>query len=110
MLRAYRLIYLKSPHAPPKLWEWRQPYIHHLIVNARSFHTTRVEQRYFRDWQDLARENARVWDTHYRPFPLYDYLESWEAGLNEFRQLILDVQDLHEAHPDWRSPASRRLS
>jgi hypothetical protein len=54
MIHAYRLIYFKSPHAPPTLWEWEQPYIHNLIVNARSFNTTRVEQRYFRDWDDYG--------------------------------------------------------
>jgi hypothetical protein len=70
MLRAYRLIYLHSPSASPTLWEWEQPWIHHLIVNARSFGTTRVEQRYFQDREDLARENTRIWEAHYRCRPL----------------------------------------
>jgi hypothetical protein len=108
MLRAYRLVYLDSPHAPPKLWEWQQPYIHHLVVSARSFRTARVEQRYFRDWHALARENARLWDGHTRLSPLYDYLESWEACLAAYRQLILEVQDIYEAHPGWRPSASTR--
>jgi len=108
MLRAYRLAYLKSPHAPPKPWEWQQPYIHHLIVNARSFGTTRVEQRYFWNWDDLARENMRIWEEHYRSRPLYDHIETWEEWLAEYRQLILDVQEIHDDNPDWRSPKSTR--
>jgi hypothetical protein len=91
MLRAYRLVYLESPQAPPKLWEWQQPYIHHLILNARSF-----------------RENARLWEAHYRSCPLYDHVASWEALLAEYREIIRDVQDIYEAHPDWRSPAAMR--
>ena len=98
MLRAYRLIYLKSPHAPPKLWEWEQPRIHHLIVNARSFKTTRVEQRYFQDGDELARENARIWEVHYRSRPLYDHIETWEKWMAEYRQLIIEVQELYETN------------
>jgi hypothetical protein len=109
MLRAYRLVYLESPEAPPKLWEWQQPYIHDLIVNARSFGTTRVEQRYFRDWEALARENTRVWEAHYRSRPLYDPIAGWEAFLTMYRELIRDVQAIGEAHPDWQSPASKHL-
>ena len=108
MLRAYRLVYLASPQAPPKLWEWQQPYIHDLIVNARSFHTARVEQRDFPDWQALAAENARLWEAHYRSCPLYDHIEGWEAFLTAYRELIRDVQAIHDTHPDWRSPASER--
>jgi len=95
MLRAYRLIYLHSPHAPPKLWEWQQPWIHHLIVNARSFKTTRVEQRYFQDGDALARENTRIWDEHYRSRPLYDHIETWQQWLDEYRQVIMEVQEIH---------------
>jgi hypothetical protein len=108
MRHAYRLIYLHSPHAPPTLWEWEPPWIHHLIVNARSFGTTRVEQRYFRDWEALAAENTRIWDEHYRSRPLYDHIETWEEWLADYRQLILDVQDIHDENPDWRSPNSTR--
>ena len=98
MLRAYRLIYLHSPGAPPKLWEWEQPWIHHLIVNARNFKTTRVEQRYFQDGDDLARENTRIWEEHYRSRPLYDHIETWQRWLGEYRQLIMEVQELYETN------------
>ena len=37
MLRAYRLVYDFSNFGPPQLWEWEQPYIDHLILNARTF-------------------------------------------------------------------------
>jgi hypothetical protein len=86
MLHAYRLIYLESPYAPPKLWKWEQPYIHHLIVNARSFKTTRVEQRYFQGGDDLARENTRIWEEHYRCRPLYD--RELPTGTRESRFLM----------------------
>jgi hypothetical protein len=56
----------------------------------------------------LAKENVRLWDEHYRPSPLYGHLEGWEAGLAEYRQLILEVQDIYEAHPGWRPSASTR--
>ncbi len=48
MLHANRLAYLDSPHAPPQLWEWPPPSIHHLVVNTRTF-GCQVVQRYFRD-------------------------------------------------------------
>jgi hypothetical protein len=108
MLRAYRLIYLYSPYAPPTLWEWEQPWIHHLVVNARSFGTTRVTQRYFRDWNALACENVRIWEEHYRSRPLYGHIETWEKWMAEYRQLILDVQEIYDEKPDWRSPESTR--
>ena len=108
MLHAYRLIYLNSPHAPPTLWEWKQPWIHHLVVNARSVQTAAVEQRYFRDWNALARENARLWAEHYRSRPLFAHLLTWQEWLSEYRQLIIEVQEMYEenkAQGTWRRPA-----
>jgi hypothetical protein len=67
-------------------------------VNARSFKTTRVEQRYFQDGDDLARENTRIWEEHYRSRPLYDYIETWQQWLGEYRQLIMEVQEIYETH------------
>jgi hypothetical protein len=98
MLRAYRLIYLHSPYALPTLWEWEQPWIHQLIMHARSFKTTRVEQRYFRDWGALAAENSSIWEEHYRSRPLYDHIETWQQWLGEYRQTILEVRELYETH------------
>ena len=37
MLRAYHLVYPCSPHAPQQLWEWQQPHVDHLLVNACTF-------------------------------------------------------------------------
>jgi hypothetical protein len=91
MLRAYRLVYLASPQAPSKLWEWQQPYIDDLIDNVRRFHTARVAQRYFRNWESLARANARIWDTSYRTCPLYDDGTDWEAFLDTYRALIREM-------------------
>jgi hypothetical protein len=45
MLHAYRLVYPIDQHGMPQLWEYEQPYIHNLIVNARTF-KRRVVQWY----------------------------------------------------------------
>jgi len=34
MLRAYRLVYPISQHAPPQLWEYEQPYIDNLLLRG----------------------------------------------------------------------------
>jgi hypothetical protein len=94
MLHAYRLRYLQGPHAPPTLWEWEQPSIHHLIINAERFHTVVVAQRYFRDWEALHCENTRLWDVYYRVRPLYDHLDTWDQWLAAYRQLLLDRQEM----------------
>lgn len=36
-LRAYCLVYLLSQHVPPQFWEYEQPYIDNIILNARTF-------------------------------------------------------------------------
>lgn len=97
MLRAYRLVYPDSPHAPPQLWESAQPYIHHLIVNARTFNRC-VVQRCFRDWDACACENATIWERHYRPRPLYQPWGTWDAWLEEYRSLVMDMQNIYEEH------------
>ena len=105
MLRAYRLVYSDSPHAPPHLWEYEQPYIDHLIQNARTF-GRRVVQRYFRDWTAYTKANARIWRRFYLPKPLYQHLATWEAWLAEYRTIIIDVQEIYaEAHGAARSCA-----
>jgi hypothetical protein len=63
VLRAYRLVYPDSPHTPPQLWEWEEPYIQMLIENAWTFNREAVE-RDFADWNALAEENQRIWDMH----------------------------------------------
>jgi hypothetical protein len=52
MLHAYRLVYPISQHAPPQLWEYEQPYINNLILNARTFNRF-VAQWYFKSWEAL---------------------------------------------------------
>ena len=101
MLRAYRLVYPLSHHAPPQLWEYEQPYIDHLILNARTFER-RVVQWWFADWVALARDNTRIWNTYYRPKPLYGHIETWQEWLDEYRQIILDVQVMYREQPGWR--------
>jgi hypothetical protein len=94
MLRAYRLLYPDSPHAPPHLWECEQPYIDHLIQNARTF-GRQVVQRYFRNWEAYTQENARIWSHYYLSKPLSQHVGSWEAWLTEYRTLVIDVQAIY---------------
>jgi hypothetical protein len=49
MIHAYRLVYPISQQAPPQLWEYEQPYIDNLILNARTFDRW-VVQWYCKDW------------------------------------------------------------
>jgi hypothetical protein len=93
MMHAYRLLSLQSPHAPPTLWEWERSWMHHLMMNAGSFYTAAVEQRYCRDWEALHREHARMWDVHSRSRPVYDHRETWGMWWTQYRQLSLDVQE-----------------
>jgi hypothetical protein len=97
MIHAYRLVYPISEHAPPQLWEWEQPYINNLIVNARTFDRW-VVQWYFKDWTSLDCDNTRIWNTYYRPKPLFDHLPTWQEWLSEHRQLIIEVQEMVEEH------------
>jgi hypothetical protein len=97
MIPAYRLEYPESPHAVPQLWEYEQPYIHHLCLNARTF-GREVTHRYFRNWYALARENRTIWETHYRCRPLYAAWTTWETWLKEYRQLVVEVQAIAFEH------------
>ena len=99
MLHAYRLTYPDSPHAPEMLWEWEEPYIRMLIENARIFHR-KVVQRYFLTWDDLAQANQRIWETYYLARPLYQLSETWRVWLDEYREILCDVQDMLGEHGD----------
>ena len=109
-IHAYRLVYPLSQYAPPQLWEYAQPYIDNLLRNARTFERF-VTQWYFEDWAALDRDNTRIWNTYYRPKPLFAPLVTWQEWLPAYRQLIIDVQDMvaeHTAHGTWRRQPSRR--
>ena len=97
LIHAYRLIYPDSPHVPEMLWEWEEPYIQMLIENARMFQR-KVVQRYFLTWDDLAKENQRIWETFYQPRPLYQLWDTWRAWLAEYREIVQDVQDMIQEH------------
>jgi len=97
LLHTYRLVYPFSAHAPPQIWEYAQPYIDHLILNARTFHR-QIVQWYFEDWGALDQDNTRIWNTYYRIKPLYDHLPTWQDWLPDYRQLIIEVQEMVEEH------------
>ena len=107
MIHAYHLVYPLSQHGSPPLWEYEQPYIDHLLLNARMFDRF-VAQWYFEDWTALDRDNTRIWNTYYRPKPLFDHLPTWQEWLPEYRLLIIEVQDMVKAHTargTWKRPA-----
>jgi hypothetical protein len=92
-----RLVYPISQHTPPQIWEFEQPYIGNLIWNARTFQRF-VVYWYFKNWAALDRDNRRIWETYYRPKPLFDHLPTWQEWLREYRQLIIAVQEMVEDH------------
>ncbi len=74
-----------------------QPYIGNLILNARTF-DRRVVQEWFEDWVAFAQDNTRIWETYYRPKPLFADMASWDVWLPEYRQLVIDMQAIYEEH------------
>ena len=40
---------------------------------------------YFKDWAALDRDNTRIWNSYYRPKPLFDHLPTWQDWLPEYR-------------------------
>jgi hypothetical protein len=106
MIHAYRLVYPLSQHTSPQIWEYEQPSIDHLLLNTQTFDRC-IDQSDFEDWEALDRDNTHIWETYYRPKPLYDSWETWQEWLPEYRQLILEVQDIYEEHKargTWRRP------
>jgi len=101
MLRAYRLVYPARPYATPQLWEWQQPSIDRLRWNASTFGRW-VDQRSFGTWDALAGENARLWETAYRPRAAYAPWPTWLAWLEEYRVLLVTMQEVYEAHHSER--------
>ncbi len=105
MLRVYRLTYPFSEYGPPQLWEWEQPYIDDLVLNARTFNR-RVVQRYFEDWDALNEDNTCIWQTYYEPKPLSQLYTGWQEMLAEHRQIVVEVQEIAE-ETGWRGPERR---
>src|SRR5712691_2105934 len=91
MLHAYRLVYPDSPHAPEILWEWEEPHIRLLFKNAGTFRR-QVVQCSFAAWDALAQENQRIWETRYLPW------DTWQSWLDEYREIVRDMQDIYEEH------------
>src|SRR5467141_296049 len=79
-----------------------------LLRNARTFDRF-VTQWYFEDWAAFNRDNTRIWNTYYRPKPLFDHLLTWQDWLPEYRQLIIEVQEMvaeHKAQGTWKRPGN----
>ncbi len=82
-----------SEYGPPQLWEWEQPFIDDLVLNARTFNR-RVVGWHFEDWDALDQENTRIWQTYYEPKLLSALYTGWQEMLAEHRQLIVEVQEI----------------
>ena len=95
-IHAYRLVYRDSPHTPEMLWEWEEPYIHHLFWNAKTFGRT-VAHCLFLHWHALDAANQRIWETAYLPRSLFESWEGWQAWIAEYRTLLAVVQEVYEA-------------
>jgi hypothetical protein len=63
MLRASRLVSPDHPQALPQLWDWQQPSLHNILLNAQTL-GRRGAPRYFRDWSARSRANAGMYETH----------------------------------------------
>ena len=100
-IHAYRLEYPDSPHAPEMLWEWEKVHVGRLLWNATAF-GRELTHRYFLTWDALAQENQRIWEMHYLPRPLYEPWKTWNAWLDEYRELVRDAQDIYEKHHGHR--------
>jgi hypothetical protein len=57
-----------------------------------------VVQWYFEDWEAFAQDNRRIWERYYRSNPLFDHLPTWQEWLPEYRQLLIEVQEIAEEH------------
>ena len=101
MIHAYRLLYPDSPPAPERLWEWEKGHVARLLSNATAF-GRELTHRYFADWNVLAQENERIWETYYLSRPAYDPWETWRAWLDEYREIVRDVQEIAEEHSGRR--------
>ena len=101
MLHAYRLVDPDSSHVPERLWEWEKEHLARLLWNATVFERE-LMHRYFLTWEALAQENQRIWEVYYLPRPLYESWATWDAWLNEYRELVRDMQDMYEQHHGLR--------
>jgi hypothetical protein len=97
MLHAYRLLYLDSRDAPDSLWEWRQPWIDHLLWHAQTF-GRQVVHRYFATWQLLDQANTRLWETSYAPAARYALWPTRHAWLVDYRELLVITREVYEGH------------
>ena len=96
-IHAYRLVYPDSPSAPERLWEWERPSIARLLWNATVF-GRELMHRYFLTWEALVQENQRIWETSYLPRPRFETWATWQAWLDEYRELVRDMQNIYEEH------------
>jgi hypothetical protein len=102
MLRAYRLIITDNTYAPENLWETEQPYIDHLSRSARTF-GHHMKQRFFLNEKALNWENLRIWHTHYNPKPAHQDISNWEAYLECYRQVVVEVLGIAD-ETGWQGP------
>ena len=103
MVHAYRLVYLPTPSAPDPLWEWQQPWIDHLLWHVRTF-SRQVELWWFPSGDALDRANTRLWAMTYAPRLQYEPWPTWQAWLAEYRELLVSMRAVYEAHHGQGGP------
>ena len=109
VLHAYRLVYPLSQHGSPQLWEYEQPYIDNLLLNAGRL--IDLSHMVFRRLDSTRPRQYPYRDTYYRPKPLFDHMPTWQDWFPEYRQLIIEVQDMvkeHTSQGTWSRRPSRR--
>lgn len=92
-IHVYRLVYPDSPDGPELLWEWNKVSIGRLLWNATAFGRELAHQ-YFPTWEALAEANQRIWEKDYLSRPAYQPWETWQVWLDEYREIVRDVQDI----------------
>lgn len=62
-----------------------------------------MKYRFFLDEDALNQENTAIWHTHYKPKPAHDHVADWQAYLEWYRQVVVEVLQIAD-ETGWRGP------
>jgi hypothetical protein len=65
-----------------------------------------MKQRFFLNKKALNWENLRIWHTHYKPKPAHDNVPNWQAYLEWYRQVVVEVLEI-AAETGWGGRSAR---
>lgn len=60
-----------------------------------------MRQRFFLNWKVLNWENLRIWHIYYKPKPAHDNVPNWQAYLEWYRQVGIEVLEIAD-ETEWR--------